>query len=453
MKFLLLLSLFFISFCIESDFEIKYDNWDNEKIMNSLRYTYIEVDASFGSNMDKFKLELDTLTQATVIPDVNCTGCKNVKRFNISASNTFNIEKKDVNSYGVENFHQGTFGNDNFKLGKDDNNKQIISFIVAKEYKYLSKPHNYAFLGLRSFVNGSEYKYNIIEQMKEKDIIPNSTWFLNFDSDTKGKFVIGTLPHIKYKDIYSFDDSYTQNSEERYIYALKMQEIYYGKISNYDQRKSGDKNHCVAKFNINTRLFKCPSDFGDILYNNFFSQKIADKVCDHGILIDNYIYYYCYKDKFKMSEMENLNFVADFHTVDNMTFVFEPKDLFYEHEGILYFLVIYKHDDYDSQYPDTEWEVGTGFLKKYMLTFNINRQISFYSKKIGEDEEPNNENLKYIIIIVILSVVFLACIAFLIYYIMKIKPRKKKANELDDDFDYQAKQNEEGTSALINDEN
>jgi hypothetical protein len=36
---------------------------------------------------------------------------------------------------------------------------------------------------------------------------------------------------------------------------------------------------------------------------------------------------------------------------------------------------------------------------------------------------------------------------------MKIKPRKKKANELDDDFDYQTKQNEEGTSALINDEN
>lgn len=122
MKFLLLFSLFFISFCIESDFEIKYDNWDNEKIMNSLRYTYIEVDASFGSNMDKFKLELDTLTQATVIPDANCTGCKNVKRFNISASNAFNIEKKDVNSYGVENFYQGTFGNDNFKLGKDDNN-------------------------------------------------------------------------------------------------------------------------------------------------------------------------------------------------------------------------------------------------------------------------------------------------------------------------------------------
>ena len=453
MKFLLLLSLFFISFCIEADFELKYNNWDDEKIINSLKNTYIEVEASFGLNMDKFKLELDIGTQATVIPDVECSECKNVKRFNISESNSFIEEKKDI-PYTGEKFRQGTFGNDNFKLGNSDNDNLKISFVVAKNYYIFTNTHNYAFLGLKSYVNGSQYKLNIIEQMKDNDVISNSTWFLNFDSDTTGKFVIGTLPHIKYKDIYSFDNSYIQNCEEPYIYALKMQEIYYGKIANYDQRKTGDKNHWTVKFNINTRLFKCPSDYGDILHNNFFSKQIEDKICKQGILVDNYIYYYCYKDKFKMSEMDNLNFVADFRTVDNMTFVFEPKDLFYEHDGILYFLVIYIHDEYDLPSGDTEWEAGTLFLKKYMLTFNRNKQISFYTKKIGKDDEkPKNENLKYIIIISILSVVFLACIAFLIYYIMKIKPRKKKANELDDDFDYQTKQNEEGTSALINDEN
>jgi len=60
------------------------------------------------------------------------------------------------------------------------------------------------------------------------------------------------------------------------------------------------------------------------------------------------------------------------------------------------------------------------------------------------------KSAKYIIIIVVLSVVLLGSIGFLVFYILKIKPRKKKANELDDDFDYQSKQNEEGTSPIIN---
>ena len=128
MKFLLLLSLFFISFCIEADFELKYNNWDDEKIINSLKNTYIEVEASFGLNMDKFKLELDIGTQATVIPDVECSECKNVKRFNISESNSFIEEKKDI-PYTGEKFRQGTFGNDNFKLGNSDNDKFIYIVI------------------------------------------------------------------------------------------------------------------------------------------------------------------------------------------------------------------------------------------------------------------------------------------------------------------------------------
>ena len=40
-----------------------------------------------------------------------------------------------------------------------------------------------------------------------------------------------------------------------------------------------------------------------------------------------------------MTEMENINFLTDIQS-DNMTFVLEPKDLFYEHKGVLYFLVI-----------------------------------------------------------------------------------------------------------------
>ena len=61
-----------------------------------------------------------------------CSECKNVKKFNISESNSFIEEKKDI-PYTGEKFRQGTFGNDNFKLGNSDNDNLKISFVYLPE--------------------------------------------------------------------------------------------------------------------------------------------------------------------------------------------------------------------------------------------------------------------------------------------------------------------------------
>ena len=450
---LLLSSLFFLFLCLEADFELKYKNWDEKNIIESLRKTYLEVEASFGSNMDNFTLILDTDSQATLIPGVEHQGT--VKRFDKSQSSTFKEIKYIPNQYNNEKFYKGLLGADNFKLG---NSQKInnISFIVGEGFT-LEAFGTYAFLGLKREVNASENNYNIIKQMKEKDVISNPIWFLNFESDTKGKFIIGTFPENNYKDTYSEEDRLNLDIYEHWqLYVLKFEDIYYGKIENYDKKQSVDPKHTISKFNINTRLFLCTPDFGAILHDSFFKQKKG--ICEQGTLEDKYIYYYCKKDKFNMSEMENVNFEVN-NQKGNMTLVFEPKDLFYEHGDYYYFLMIYKPDDYITP-SDTEWVIPTLFIKKYITTFNRNdRLIYFYSKTIdknnnnngGDGEGGNDDKTKYIIIISVLSIIFLGCIGFLIFYIIKIKPRKKKANELDDVFEYKANQNEEGgDSALIN---
>ena len=453
--FFILSSFFFASLCLQSDFQIYYDNYDEDDIISSLRKTYIEIESSFGSNMDKFKPVLDTESQAIVIPSAEYNTPGNVQKFNKSTSSTFVEQKKIGMQFNGEKFYSGIFGNDNFKLGNSEVIKKKISFIIATAYSSLTfNYYNYAFIGLKPFIIGDETKYNIIEQMKNDDLIPNATWFLNFESDTKGKFVIGTLPDIIYSNIYSSEDM-IQTHLQKNIYSLKFGEIYYGKIDNYEKRKSVEEFHTLAKININTRLFQCTPDYGTIIYNSFFGKKIEDGICNQGYLQDKYIYYYCHKNKFKMSEMDNLNFVIK-KQEGNMTFVFEPKDLFYEHKEYLYFLIIYKPEDYDSS-PDSEWVLGTLFLKKYIITFNRNDNLAyFYTKTINKNEQNSgNSSVKYIIIISVLSVIFISCIGFLIYYIKKNKPRKKKANELiDDEFDYTTKQNEEGgDSALFNEKN
>jgi hypothetical protein len=247
---------------------------------------------------------------------------------------------------------------------------------------------------------------------------------------------------------------YIAKTHSSYIYALKLQEIYYGKTEKYDNRISGDSLHTTIRFDLNTRLIQCTYDFGIILHNKFFEQKIKNKVCKDGMIDTLYKYYYCEKGKININEMENINFVTDIQS-DNMTFVLEPKDLFFEHNDLLYFLVIYKVEDYETS-PEIDWIVGTPFLKKNLITFNRNDKLIYFYKKTNNENNGNEKKslqLKYIITISVLSVVFLVSIVVLILYIIKIKPRKKKANELDDDFDYQEKKTKEGDSPLINDDN
>ena len=443
----------------ESDFEVQYFNWDEKNIMASLDNTYIEVEASFGLEMDKFKLALDLESTATVLPDINFIGKGEFKKFH---SSSFEV-KQNLKYISSEKYVSGNRGVDTFQLGSSEPIIKNFSFVVASDYTYTTnKLYKYAFIGIRNFyINEEKYQLSMIDQLKKSNLIQYQTWFLNFESDSKGKFVVGTLPNIIYNNIYNESDMIEQNCDGQFqLCAITFQEIYYGKIDDYDNRKSlEDKNHLIALFSLNTRLIKCTSDFGSILYKNFFSKKIANKICGTENLNDGYMYFYCQKDKFSLSEMENVNFAIP-HQNGNMTFVLEPKDLFYEYNNILYFLIIYKPDYYAGD-QDVYWIIGNTFLQKYLLTFNTKeRLIYFYKKKIHQiksDENnngnENNNNAKYIIIIAVISVLLIVCIAILIVYITKKVPRKKKANELDDEFDYQATPNKEGGESLLINEN
>ena len=47
--------------------------------------------------------------------------------------------------------------------------------------------------------------------MKDNNLINYPTWFLSFNSDSKGKFVIGTLPHL-YDNITYYETDMTKEN-------------------------------------------------------------------------------------------------------------------------------------------------------------------------------------------------------------------------------------------------
>ena len=454
-NFYLFSSFFILLFCYESDFELQYSNYNENNIISSFRNIFLEIDVSFGSgsNSNKYKLTLDPDSHGTIIPGINSNAKGNVLKYKIT--NDFKMNKNITVIYS-EKFYSGLKGEDTIQIGNSEPIKDKVSFVVANEFTSVGTNLNkYAFFGLKNSINDDIYQLNIISQMKENNLINYPSWFLSFNSDSKGKFVIGTLPHLYDNNTYYETDMAKENCiAPCNIISIQFQDIYYGNKNDYDNRESVSPQHTTVYFSLYSRLIRCTPDFGDIIHKKFFEKHIKNLNCNQGTFPDKYIYYYCNKKSINISEMENLNFVTSVMS-DNMTFVFEPKDLFYEKDNIYYFLIIYKPIDHITS-PDSEWLVGTLFLQKYLLAFNRNNRMIYFYKTTHTNDTSGNDNngkglsTKYIVIIVVLSVVLLGIIGALIFYIIKIKPRKKRANELADDFDYQEKQNEEGATAIIN---
>ena len=91
--------------------------------------------------------------------------------------------------------------------------------------------------------------------------------------------------------------------------------------------------------------------------------------------------------------------------------------------------------------------IGQILIKKYLLTFNYDTKlIGFYDKskniekKSGEENNDNGNSSvwKTVVILIVSFIVFIA-VGFLLGKKIYETSRKKKANELIDDYDYDAK--------------
>ena len=122
----------------------------------------------------------------------------------------------------------------------------------------------------------------------------------------------------------------------------------------------------------------------------------------------------------------------------NYNFTFNSNDLFTiipDNKRILF--------NIDFIYNSKRWILGKPFFKKYQLVFNSDSNlIRHYVENIFENKEKNNKGNSFKIILII----FLVIIAFLVGIIFgralcsKFN-RKIRANELEDNFTYIAKDN------------
>ena len=151
---------------------------------------------------------------------------------------------------------------------------------------------------------------------------------------------------------------------------------------------------------------------------------------------DIFIIYSCNNDeKFNLEKFPPLNFNIK---SENVNFEFTYKDLFKKINNIYYFMVIFQNYDVGS------WVIGKPFYLKYTLVYNGDaKTIGFYNKNNISEKKENNKllfelNAFKIISFIILFLVFIFLVIKISYYFGKKYNliRKRHANELDDNYEY-----------------
>ena len=111
--------------------------------------------------------------------------------------------------------------------------------------------------------------------------------------------------------------------------------------------------------------------------------------------------------------------------------------MFYEFGNKVYFLVVFPRYPIDVKY----WYIGKPFFLKYKLFMDKDNKIIGLYKKYTNDEsekdiiiQKNNKLNRLNIIIIIVLIIILIIVLY--YFLVVKKIRKKRANEMEDRYDY-----------------
>ena len=267
------------------------------------------------------------------------------------------------------------------------------------------------------------------------------------NNEYEASLIIGQNPHEYNKEKYH-ENNYFQTNVASYwkgelTWSFKLKNYYYfnGEKINFYYKK---ENQVYAEFLFDLELIKGTKDYFESIKSNYFNNY--NKECKFDS-INNYTIISCDK-KFNTEKFPTLYFQQlDYN---NFTFELTHKDLFEIRGDKKYFLIVF---DSNSDYY---WNFGKIFLKKYLLNFDYeSKTIGFYTDlKYDSDSNNNGENNDkkknssfglFIIWIILLIITGIGC--FFLGKLIYDKNRKKRANELEDDYDYVQKNNEENINS------
>ena len=401
-------------------------SFNQTKFINILPFNHIYTTLYVGSNSQPVKLNIQLHNPYISILDINFHTHNNNK-FDSSKSSTYQ-EGNYINVYKTEDaplesefiiFNYSGFHSNDLLLF-DDKKTQIDNcyFINVNQSNVLHTfDYNDGILGLdirkddQLSINAS-----LISQLKKNNFINTEVFYFSYTNDNEGYLIIGDYPHNVSSE-YKMEDLV-----ETYAYSYSSEVLWGIYFDNIKYNGSELSSLKLAVFAIENGFILCPNTFKDVIEKAFFKQYIDKGYCKRES--DEYENYSCDDtSKVDYSLFPKLEF---YHKELNMTFSFDYNDLFYSYEKRKYSLLYFNYD----QFWDSYWILGKPFFRKYQMYFKPD------SKRIGFYQTRAKDSFNYWIIVTI--ILLLAILGGIVYYFLfvRVKPRKKRVIELDEEFDY-----------------
>ena len=234
-------------------------------------------------------------------------------------------------------------------------------------------------------------KNNFFYQLKKKNIIDNYYWFINYDENKKGEFIIGITPHEVYPDKFLEDDLYMTHAkliDDKFIWQIHFSSI---EILNSNSNNKINKiylgnNNGIIQFSNN--YIHCPKDYFDNITSIYFQKYLDRNMCTKNYIHKNNIRYntiYCFRKNFTENELKAFPILILNCNELNFVFEFNYDDLFLKTDSIYIFKIIYNLDiDY--------WKFGNIFLEKYQFLFNYDTKLFGLYHHIYNGKNKNNKD-------------------------------------------------------------
>ena len=359
----------------------------------------IMVEMKIGNPKVNINLIIDFFGRLIYIPDKSIGGIYTNK------STTYEFIEKCMTPFSYHNFYF------NFNFAKDNFYNKNNTF-EGFNFNYLYESTNNGtmengILGFEkpTFKDNKNFKY----LLKELNFIDQYIYKIKFLNDNSGEIYIGSNISEKTDNIISIPVEYNYNN-----IFLKFDKIIYENMIENDSQIIIDYE--LRGISVNKNCY-------NYIYESFFSPLINNKKCvlEYNNNTDNkYIYFICDKN----INIQNFNSLKLYNKKMNYTFILNNTDLFKDYNNKKYCLIFH-----DLMNP-IKWKLGQVFFEKYELSINEDSKTAFYY--IINNESKDNKNYFFIILLIIFILIIIILISIIINMI-KNKPRKKRANELDDD--------------------
>ena len=445
-------------------FPLKKDKIENSSSYNNKQKDFFDsllnsglyITLNIGSQKTAIKTFLIQNKVELIIAGKNIINHK----YDETESTTYNMTNNNKIEIDVSMYEEGIFSRDNFHILNNNNEINIfyMDFILGTKSSIAYKNIKEAQVGLHLPLPKSHPEYNLIINLKNTNASSSCNWYLNFDNFGKGegRMIVDAFPHTLNNKKYNeknYVKTYAIDRNYAVIWGFKFSSIYYGN-QNQKLMLSLDLR---AHFEFDYGIISAPLQVGEILQQLFFEKYISQNICfKEKIGVYGNYFFYCKKDqKLDLESFDSIYFACKDLEI---TFELNYKDLFYIDGDYIYFLIEFSKNS-------IIWKFGEIFLKKYYIVFNQDEKTVGYYLNMEEEKKPKNKGNNFgekntqsiysiLIVIAILIFMFVGSI-FLVIYFNNKKYRKKKANELDDEYNYEPSigNNYRDNYGLLNDNN